>query len=86
VNEKTAIVLDQRDILAIHRIPSSNKNHPRPVIVEFLTSETRKAVITKREKMKSSFTMVDHITNMNAKLLKKLKAEEKAHMIDSMVL
>ena len=83
VNEKTGVALDQRDILAIHRIPSSNKNHSRPVIVKFLTSEIRKAVITKREKMKTSFNMVDHITNMNAQLLKRLRAEEKAHMIDS---
>jgi hypothetical protein len=83
VNEKTGVVLDQRDILAIHRIPSSNRNHPRPVIVKFLTCEIRKAVITKREKMKTCFTMVDHITNMNAQLLKRLRAEEKAHVIDS---
>lgn len=27
--------------------------------------------------------MVDHITNMNAKLLQKLRSEEREHMVDS---
>lgn len=83
VEEKTGVVLDQRDVLAIHRIPSSNKRHPRPVIVKFLSNDIRKAVITKREKLKSTFTMVDHLTNMNAQLLKRLRAEEREHVIDS---
>lgn len=83
VYEKAGVNLDGRDILAIHRIPAINKNHPRPVIVKFINSEVRRSVITKREKLKDTFTMVDHITQMNAQLLRKLRSEEREHLVES---
>jgi hypothetical protein len=83
VEEKAGVKIDQKDILAIHRIPTSSKTHPRPVIVKFQSSDVRRAVITKRDKLRGTFTMVDHLTSMNAELLRKLRAEEREHMIDS---
>ncbi|XP_061164570.1 uncharacterized protein LOC133173609 [Saccostrea echinata] len=83
VAQRTGITLDVREILAIHRIPSSDKQHPRPVIVKFNTAEARKSVITKRETLKDDFIMLDHITSMNAQLLRTLKAENKQHLVDS---
>ena len=79
--EKAGVNLDGRDILAIHRILAINKNHPRPVIVKFISSEVRRSAITKREKLKDNFTMVDHINHMNTQLLRKLRSEAREQFV-----
>ena len=51
--------------------------------VKIVSSEVRRAVITKRETLKDNFTVTDHITNMNAQLLKKLRYDERELLVES---
>ena len=43
----------------------------------------RIAFITTREKPKDNFTIIDHITHMNAQLLTKLRSEKTDHLVES---
>ncbi|KAK3105555.1 hypothetical protein FSP39_000343 [Pinctada imbricata] len=78
LNEKTDVNVDPSDILAIHRVPSKVPG-PKPVIVKFINSEIKTAVIRKRKTLKSVFSMHDHITPMNAKLIGDLHENPRVH-------
>ena len=78
LKEKTDVVVDPSDILAIHRVPSKVPG-PKPVIVKFLNSEIKTAVIRKRKTLKSVFSMHDHITPLNAKLIGDLNENPRVH-------
>jgi hypothetical protein len=68
------------DILAIHRIPDNRSGGPRPVIVRMISPEAKTNIIRHRQvMMKKDFTMVDHITQQNAKLIQKLKEHPNVH-------
>lgn len=90
------IVLNQ-DIQAAHRIPSSNKNRSRPVIIQFSNRQKRDAVLEKARKKKSLTTAVfynnvpetpvfvnEHLTPYYKQLLyeaKTIKKEKKYEML-----
>lgn len=69
--------LDPSDVLAIHRIPGGDGKGPRPVIAKFRNTEVKIAVIKNRsnDKLKKCFTMHDHLTYFNAKLLRNLNGD-----------
>ena len=63
VRNKTGQSVNPRDVLAIHRVPKSpDVRGPRPVILKFINTESRVAVIKHRKKLKDSFIMLDHLT------------------------
>ena len=75
------VELEPVDILAIHRVPGGMKDGPRPVIAKFRDPETKIRVIKNRsqEKIKKHFIMHDHITPMNAKLIRDLNEDSRIH-------
>lgn len=76
LKEAVKMDLDPSDVLAIHRIPGDGKG-PRPVIAKFRNTEIKIAVIKNRsnDKLKKIFTMHDHLTQFNAKLLRNLNGD-----------
>ena len=78
---KTAgVTTDPTDILAIHRIPAGSKDgKPRPVIAKFKDTDTKIKIIRNRSKeiVKKHFIMYDHITPMNAQLLRDLNSDQR---------
>lgn len=71
LKEKAGVALDPNDVLEIHRLPQGNRGGIRPVIAKFKSTEVKVKVIKNRskEEIKKCFTMYDHITPMNAKLI-----------------
>lgn len=71
--------LDPTDILEIHRIPNGNQRGPRPVIAKFRNSESKLKIIRNRSnsEIKKMFTMHDHLTPANAKLIRDLNNDER---------
>ena len=68
------------DILAIYRILTGSKNgKPRPVIAKFKDTDTKIKIIRNRsnEIVKKHSIMFDHITPMNAQLLRDLKGNKR---------
>ncbi|XP_062599015.1 uncharacterized protein LOC134260484 [Saccostrea cucullata] len=80
LKETVNVDLQPTDILAIHRVPGSGGNvGPRPVIAKFRNTETKVMVIKNRSnaELKKRFVMHDHVTPMNAKLIKDLNEDER---------
>ncbi|KAK3098593.1 hypothetical protein FSP39_021067 [Pinctada imbricata] len=78
VKSKTGQVVNPRDVLAIHRIPKNQDSRgPRPVIIKFINSESRVAVLEQRAKLKETFTMLDHLTPQNIDLINRLNNHPK---------
>ena len=80
MKKKANLTVDPKDILAVHRIPGGTKG-VHPVIAKFISSESRNEVIKKRRAVKDTFMMYDHVTQMNANLIKDLKENEKVHSV-----
>ncbi|KAK3101469.1 hypothetical protein FSP39_003830 [Pinctada imbricata] len=79
VQNKAGITVNPSDILAIHRVPHSDRarNGARPVIIKFISSDARIAVLRHRKVLKPSFTMIDHLTPLNLDLLQRLQRHPK---------
>lgn len=79
LKETVNIDLDASDVLAIHRVPGGNRGGPRPVIAKFRDTDTKIKVIKNRSKdeIKKRFVMHDHLTQMNAQLIKTLNLDER---------
>lgn len=73
VKEVTKINLDNRDIVAVHRIPG-RQGQPRPVIVKFWSLDCKLPIIKKRKDFKQSkgIRLVEDVTKMNTELINKL--------------
>jgi len=73
VKEVTKYNLDNRDIVAIHRIPG-RQGQPRPVIVKFWSLDCKLLIIKKRKDFKQSkgIRLVEDVTRMNTELINKL--------------
>jgi seryl-tRNA synthetase len=77
VKEVTKINLDNRDIVAVHRIPG-RQGQPRPVIVKFWSLDCKLPIIKKRKDFKQSkgIRLVEDVTKMNTKLINKLSRHQ----------
>ena len=74
------VTTDPTDILAIHRIPAGSKDGKlTPVIAKFKDTDTNIRIIRNRSKeiVKKHFIIFDHITPMNAKLLRDLNGDQR---------
>ena len=69
------------DILAIHRILGRDQRGPKPVIAKFKITETKVKVIRKRqdEQLEKHFSKYDHLTPLNAQLLRDLNQDKRIH-------
>ena len=72
VKEDLKLQIDQRDVIAIHRI-NSNKGGTRPVIVKMINSDAKTQIMKRRKQTKDNIRLYDDITYKNQDLIKRLK-------------
>lgn len=74
LSKKLNIEVKPSDIAACHRLPSTQKNLPRPVIVRFKDRFCKDKVTKERRKLKGQkITICDDITRDNLKLMNRAK-------------
>lgn len=73
MKETVNVDLSPADILAIDRVPGGGRGAPRPVIAKFCNTDTKIRII------KNRFIMQDHLTPLNAKLIRDLKDDSRIH-------
>ena len=79
LKETVNVDLDAADILDIHRVPGGETRGSRPVIAKFRNTEVKIKVIKNRskEEIKKRFLMHDHLTQMNAQLIRDLNRDDR---------
>ena len=72
LKRNTGHTVNPNNILEIHRIPKNPAvRGPRHVILKFINTESRVAVIKNRAELET-FTMMDHLTPLNMNLIRRL--------------
>ena len=65
------VELEDRDVVAIHRIPTK-KPGPYPVIVKLFSSDVKRKVMRERKELKGNVKFVDDVSQRNMNLIKRL--------------
>lgn len=65
------VELEERDVVAIHRIPSQ-KHRIYPVIVKLFSSDVKRKVMRQKKELNGDVKFVDDVTQRNMKLINKL--------------
>ncbi|CAC5419331.1 unnamed protein product [Mytilus coruscus] len=75
VKTELNVQLEDRDVVAIHRIPSQ-KVGPYPVIVKLFNSDVKRKIMRCRKELTSKIKFVDNVTQRNMGLIKRLRETE----------
>ena len=75
VKKDLNVELEDRDVVAIHRIPSEKPGH-KPVIVRLFNSDIKRSVMRERKNLTNNVRFVDDVTRKNLELIKKLDETE----------
>ena len=75
VKDDLKVELDERDVVAIHRLPADRE--PRPVIVRLFNSDVKRSLMRVRRDLKNKVKFVDDVTRRNMGLIHRL--EETGH-------
>ncbi|XP_063397543.1 uncharacterized protein LOC134681835 [Mytilus trossulus] len=75
VKNELNVQLEERDVVAIHRIPSQ-KAGPYPVIVKLFNSDVKRKIMRCRKELTSKIKFVDNVTQRNMGLIKRLRETE----------
>ena len=59
------VTLEERDVVAIHRLPA--KHEPSPLIVRLFSSDVKRSVMRVRKELKGRVKFVDDVTYQNTK-------------------
>ena len=74
--QKAGVEIEQRDIVAIHRIPGKARM-PKPVLIKVKNSHEKSKIIKKRKEMRNAgFRLVDDVTKLNTELINRLSSHE----------
>lgn len=65
------VTLEDRDIVAIHRLPA--KNEPRPLIVKCFNTDVKRSLMRVRKQLKQKVKFVDDVTTRNMGLINRLE-------------
>jgi hypothetical protein len=63
------VTLEERDVVAIHRLPAEHE--PSPLIVRLFSSDVKRSVMRVRKELKGRVKFVDDVTQMNMELIKR---------------
>ncbi|CAG2205448.1 unnamed protein product [Mytilus edulis] len=69
------VQLQERDVVAIHRLPS-NQPGPNPVIVRLFNSDVKRSIMRVRKDLKDKVRFSDDVTRRNMQLITKLRDME----------
>ncbi|CAG2254514.1 unnamed protein product [Mytilus edulis] len=72
VKKEPKVQLEDRDVVAIHRIPSQ-KAGPYPVIVKLFSSDVKRQIMRCRKELTSKIRFVDDVTQRNMSLIVRLR-------------
>ena len=72
VKKDLNVELHERDVVAIHRLPS-HKPGPNPVIVKFFNSDIKRKVMRVRKDLKDNVRLSDDVTKRNMQLIHQLR-------------
>ncbi|CAC5399162.1 unnamed protein product [Mytilus coruscus] len=72
VKKELNVQLEDRDVVAIHRIPSQ-KAGPYPVIVKLFSSDVKRQIMRYRKELTSKIRFVDDFTQRNMSLIERLR-------------
>lgn len=76
VKNDLKVELNTKDVVAIHRLPSS-RTGDKPVIVRLFNSETKRKVMREKKNLKNRVLFLDDITQQNYELMKRLRESHK---------
>ena len=75
--QKAGVEIEQRDIVAIHRIPGK-AGMPKPVLIKVKNSHEKSKIMKKRKEMRTAgFRLVDDVTKLNTELINRLSSHER---------
>ncbi|CAC5398663.1 unnamed protein product [Mytilus coruscus] len=69
------VELQERDVVAIHRIPS-DKLGPKPLIVRLFSSDVKRRVMREKKNLQDNIRFYDGISKRNIELMKRLNETE----------
>ena len=73
------VTLEERDVVAIHRLPAENE--PSPLIVHLFSSDVKRSVIRVRKELKGRVKFVDAVTQRNMELIKRLERSQRFNQV-----
>ena len=69
------VTLEERDVVAIHRLPAEHE--PSPLIVRLFSGDVKRSVIRVRKELKGRVQFVDDVTQRNMELIKRLERSQR---------
>ena len=69
------VTLEERDVVAIHRLPAEHE--PSPLIVRLFSSDVKRSVMRVRKELKGRVKFVDDVTQRNMELIKRLERSQR---------
>ena len=69
------VTLEERDVVAIHRLPAEHE--PSPLIVRLFSSDVKRSVMRVRKELKGRVKFVDDVTQMNMELIKRRERSQR---------
>ncbi|VDI22340.1 Hypothetical predicted protein, partial [Mytilus galloprovincialis] len=71
VKKDLDVSLEERDVVAIHRLPAVHE--PSPLIVRFFNSDVKRSVMRVRKQLNGKVKFVDDVTQRNMELIHRLE-------------
>lgn len=72
VKKDLNVQLEERDVVAIHRLPS-NKPGPKPLIVKLFSTDVKRQVMKEKKNLQNNVRFYDDITKRNLDFMTKMK-------------
>ena len=72
VRRDLKVDLEDRDVVAIHRLPS-NKVGPRPMIVKVFNSDVKRSIMRERQYLQNDIRFSDDVTKRNVDLMERMR-------------
>ena len=69
------VTLEERDVVAIHRLPAEHE--PSPLIVRLFSSDVKRSVMQVRKELKGRVKFVDDVAQRNMELIKRLERSQR---------
>ncbi|XP_062586156.1 protein hook homolog [Saccostrea cucullata] len=80
---EVGVAISETGVIAMHRIPSGQKDQPQPIIVKLRSTDAKATIMRKRseiKELKQGWRVADDVTRDNAMLISRLSDD---HRIDS---
>lgn len=76
VKKDLKVELEPRDVVAIHRLPSTRAGE-KPCIVRLFNSDVKRMIMREKKHLKNNVLVIDDITQQNYELMKRLRNSQR---------